>query len=176
MRVSTKLALAIAATALFLSACARQEPRPVPPRPPVIVQPPAPSPASVEDYFKQEASRSLLIVRAADLALQRSTSSRTRRIAGRLKADHNGIAAQLSMAGRRLNLLPAASLPSADRALLDGLTRTADFDSAYSRIMKSAVENCRRSHDNYARHGSSPTLRPVARFAASTCEDEMRLF
>jgi predicted outer membrane protein len=125
--------------------------------------------------MKLSSSRALLVVRASELAAARASRSDTRALASRLKRDHLGIAAQLNMAGRRLNLLPSASMLMHDQLLFDGLSRAGDFDVAYRRTMRSAVENCMLDHATYARVGGSPTLRPVARFAASTCRDELPL-
>lgn len=173
MRLAFRFLVTVAIGTLALSGCGRKE-VPVPPAPPrVTVQQPEPSPVSAETYFNAESSRALLVVRASELAVQRSASSRTRQLASRLKADHTGIAAQLSMAGRRLNLLPPATLLRIDQMLFDGLLRATDFDVAYQRTMKSAAENCARAHASYADNGSSPTLRPVARFAASVCQEEL---
>ena len=168
--------IAAIALVVLLAGCARREVPPAPPAPPVIVPPPAPGPESAGPYFKVESSRSLLIVRASELAVQRSTNTRSLRIANRLKDDHTGIAAQLNMAGRRLNLLPSATLLPVDQMQLDGLSRASDFDTAYLRTMNAAAENCARSHASFADRGDSPTLRPVARFAAGVCADEIRLF
>lgn len=171
-QASVRLAV-IAIGGLALASCGRKE-APVPrPAPPVVV-PPKEVAASTEDYFKLESSHALLVVRASEMAMQRSAHGRTQAIASRLKANHAGIAAQLNMAGRRLNLLPPASLLMLDQVLFDGLTRASDFDTAYLRTMKSVVEACVRSNTAYADNGASPTLRPVARFTASTCREELR--
>ena len=171
--MASRVLVAVVIGTLALSACGRKEVPPPPPPPRVTVQPPEPTPVGAESYFKVESSRSLLVVRASELAVQRSANSETLRLASRLKADHTGIAAQLSMAGRRLNLLPPATLLPVDQMLFDGLARASDFDVAYQRTMKAAAENCARSHASYAENGGSPTLRPVARFAASVCQDEL---
>ena len=107
--------IAVITLAVLLAGCARKEVPPAPPAPPVIVPPPEPSRQSAEPYVKVESSRSLLIVRASELAVQRSANSRTLQIANRLKTDHTGIGAQLNMAGRRLNLLPPATLLPVDQ-------------------------------------------------------------
>ena len=160
----------------LLAGCAsREAPAPSPrPAPPTIVNPPA-RPMSAEEYVKLSSSRALLVVRASELAMRRSSNGTTLQLASRLKRDHTGIAGQLNLAGRRLNLLPSASLLMLDQVLLDGLSRASDFDLAYRRTMRSAVENCISAHDGYASVGGSPTLRPVARFATSTCRDELPL-
>jgi putative membrane protein len=173
MRNTSWFLVVVVIGTLTLSGCGRREAPPVPPTPPVIVPPPKPAPASAGDYFKLESSRSLLVVRASELAMQRSANGQILQIARRLKDDHNGIAAQLNMAGRRLNLLPSASLQTLDQMLLDGLSRASDFDVAYLRTMEATAENCARSHAMYAEKGTSPTLRPVARFAAAVCRDEL---
>jgi predicted outer membrane protein len=118
----------------------------------------------------------LLVVRASELALQRSRNDSTLRLAGRLKSEHNGIAGQLNLAGRRLNLLPSAAMPPLEQVQYDSLARATDFDVAYLRTMRAAVENCVSRHTAYAAAGGSPTLRPVARFAASVCSEEIKLF
>jgi len=174
MPMASRILVVVMIGALALAGCGRKEAPPGPPPPRVTVQPPRPSAVSAATYFNTESSLSLLVVRASELAMQRSANSGTRQIASRLMADHNGIAAQLSMAGRRLNLLPSASLLAPDRIQLDALSSDADFDTAYLRAMKSAVEICGRSHGDYAERGGSPTLRPIARFAATTCQDELR--
>jgi putative membrane protein len=164
----------VALGTLVLSGCGRREVPPPPrPAPPVVKMPEIPA-LTAADYMALESSRSLLVVRSSELALTRSADGRIRGIAERLKGDHTGIAAQLNMAGRRLNLLPSASLLPLDQTQLDGLSRASDFEVAYLRTMKAAVENCANAHASYADKGNSPTLRPVARFAASTCRDELR--
>lgn len=169
----TKIA-SVGIMSLLAAGCAREAAPPPRPSPPVIVAPPS-RPMSTEEYMKLSSSSALLVVRASELAMTRSSNGRTLQLASRLKRDHTGIAAQLNMAGRRLNLLPSASMLMLDQVLYDGLTRAGDFDVAYRRTMKSAVENCVSTHGAYAQAGGSPTLRPVARFAASACRDELPL-
>ncbi len=176
MRLKAWSQLALAGLAgVLLASCAREAPPPPPrPSPPVLVPPPA-RPTGTAQYMSENASNSLLVVRASELAMERPASASTRELASRLKRDHTGIAAQLNMAGRRLNLLPSASMMMLHQVMLDGLSRASDFDSAYRRTMRTAVENCIATHGSYAEAGGSPTLRPVARFAASTCREELPL-
>ena len=167
--------VAVGAASLLMAGCAsREAPSPPRPSPPTTVGPPSRS-MTTEEYMKLSASRALLVVRASELAMSRSSRGATLQLASRLKRDHTGIASQLNFAGRRLNLLPSASLLRLDQVLLDGLSRASDFDVAYRRTMRAAVENCISSHGAYASVGGSPTLRPVARFAASACRDELPL-
>ena len=173
LRARTKFA-SVGIVSLLLAGCGREAPPPPRPSPPVIIAPPS-RPMGTEEYLKLSSSSALLVVRASELAMARSSNGRTLQLASRLKRDHVGIAAQLNMAGRRLNLLPSASMLMLDQVLFDGLSRASEFDTAYRRTMKSAVENCISSHGAYAQVGGSPTLRPVARFAASACRDELPL-
>jgi len=85
-------------------------------------------------------------------------------------ATHRGTSAQLSMAGRRLNLLPTASLTPEHQAMLDALKTTPDFDSTYRAQQAILLREGISLHGNFARAGKSPTLRPVA----SNAEQAMR--
>ena len=66
------------------------------------------------------------------------------------------------MAGRRLNLLPTATLDPEHQARLDALIATSDFDSTYRDQQNIVLQEALRLHSNYAKAGQSPTLRPVA--------------
>ena len=145
--------------ALVTGCASREAPAPRP-APPVVVVPPT-RPTGTAEYMNVTSSNALLVVRASELALKRSTRGSTLQLASRLR--------------RRLNILPSASMLMLDRVMFDGLSRATDFDTAYRRTMKAAVENCVSSHGSYAQSGGSPTLRPVARFAASACRDELPL-
>lgn len=158
---------AAAAAAGLLAGCSAQRPAP---RPPVVVEP-EPAALSPGTYLAVSGSRSLLLVRASEVAEARAPG--TAGMARRIAADHRGIAAQLSLAGRRLNLLPAAALLPTDAAQLDALRRAEDVGTAYRRIVAAAVENCIRHDGDYAVRGTSPSLRPVARFAEAVCREEL---
>ena len=154
-----------AAAALALAGCARQEapaPRPAP-RPAPLPAVAALSPAL---YFQIAAISSLFAVRASELAAERASSAALREAARRIVEDQRGIASQLSFAGRRLDLLPGASLPEPLAADLDRLRESPDFDSDYRRLVGVALEQSLRAHESFARSGESPTLRPVAEMAA----------
>ena len=75
---------------------------------------------------------------------------------------HTGTSAQLSFAGRRLNLLPATVMQPRHRAMIGQLSASGDFDAAYRRQQLAAHEDALRLHSGYAARGRSPTLRPVA--------------
>ena len=125
----------------------------------------APSPA---DYVAGAASVDLFVIRSSELALRRLAPGAQRRTAETLIRDHRGMSAQLSLAGRRVNLLPKAVLQPRHQAMLDGLQSSSDFAAAYHHQMVAAHEEARRLHELFATYGSSPTLRPVARAALAT--------
>jgi putative membrane protein len=85
----------------------------------------------------------------------------------RLISAHQGTASQLSFAGRRLNLLPSAALLPQHQAMLDELNASGDFDRAYVRLQRSVHGQALALHNDYARRGTSPTLRRVAANAAA---------
>jgi predicted outer membrane protein len=118
-------------------------------------------------FIAQAASIDLFVVRSSELAQLRSADPRLRNVAKALAAAHEGTAAQLSFAGRRLNLLPGATLLPQHQAMLDELTASADFDRAYKRLQLAVHGAAFSLHSDYARRGDSPTLRPVAANAAA---------
>lgn len=157
--------VAVAIATLALVGCARPEappPRPVP-------APAAASPLTAFSpalYFQLIAYSSLFAVRASELAATRASSAALRETAQRIAEDQRGVASQLSFAGRRLDLLPGATLPAPMAADLDRLQASTDFDSDYRRLVGDALERSLRAHQSFARSGASPTLRPVAEMAA----------
>lgn len=142
------------------------------PRPPspVIARPASPA-LSPADYLAISASRSLLLVRGAELVAGRAPELALD--AQRIAAAHRGVAAQLNFAGRRLNLLPAAELLPTDRAQYEALAGAGDPGAAWQRIVGTALANCDRHEADYAARGSSATLRPVARFTLGVCREEL---
>lgn len=163
MRAS-RLLVILGFGSLALASCGRREAPPP--------APPAPSPPRVEitplspsDYVATASSIDLLVIQASRLAQARTQSARVRDIAATLLADHGGVSAQLSFAGRRLNLLPSATMTSRHQAMLAGLRAAPDFDAAFKRTMIAVHEQGVRVHGDFARAGNSPTLRPVAEIA-----------
>ena len=153
-----KWALALGMTAL-VGACSTGGERPTPPtRPPVTVD----RGLSPADYVEQAASLDLLMVKSSQLAFTRSGNPRIRNFARMMIDEHVGLAAQLSFAGRRLGVLPAAVLLPRHQAMLDGLTASPDFDRAYRSQQGELHRVALRLHSDYVARGSSPTLRPVA--------------
>ena len=154
----------VAPGAALLGAGCATAPAPAPqPRPtrmaPVRGVPGTVSPAT---YVAQAASLDLFVMRASELALVRSPSQAVRSFAGRMIAAHQGTSAQLSFAGRRLDLLPPATMLPQQQAMYDELESSGDFDRTYLRLQRSAHGAALNLHADFARRGSSPTLRPVA--------------
>lgn len=179
MRVAPPLTgwLAAAAAAFALSACgtrAGPEPQPQPrPRPPAVA--PLPDAPSDSQYVGTAASLDLYEIRSAELALSRAQSAGIREFATMMLAAHRGTSAQLAMAGRRLNLLPSASLQPREQAMLDELAAAADFDSTYRRQQAGAHQAAVVLHSTYSARGASPTLRPVAANALPIVQRHLEL-
>jgi len=153
---------------IALAGCAsapstRPAPRPQPNRPVRSL----PGAVSAATYVSQAASIDLFVVKSCELAALRSVTPTLRRTAEQLLADHQGTASQLSFAGRRLDLLPSASLLPQHQAMLDELAASSDFDRTFVRLQRSVHGQALALHADYARRGASPTLRPVAANAAA---------
>lgn len=165
------------ALALILGACSSR-PKPAEPlRPaslPKVSKPVAPSMAPAE-YVAAAGAIDIYVIKASEMALQRSSAARVREVATRLIGAHQGSAAQLSFGGRRLNLLPSAEIAPRYRALLQQLAASSDFDREYARQMKAVHDEAALLHSNYAASGTSPTLIPIAKALAPVMEQQRRL-
>ena len=117
----------------------------------------------------------LFVIRSSELALQRSTSSRVRDFATTMIQDHKGTSGQLSLAGRRLNLLPSATLLPGEQAMLAGLQASAQFDTEYVRDQRTVHQKVIELDTAYAANGRSPTMRPVAEAALPIEQRHLRL-
>lgn len=155
--------LAACAAVLLLAGCATR-PAPAPQRPPSRPHPvqPAPGTVSPATYVAQAASIDLFVIRSSELALVRSPSASVRTFASRMIEAHQGTSAQLSFAGRRLDLLPPAAMLPEQQAMYDELDGSGDFDRTYLRLQRAVHGAALSLHSNFARLGASPTLRPVA--------------
>jgi len=160
----TRFLLILGLGTAMLAGCGRE---PAPPARPVPVTPSRVEvlPLSPSDYVATASSIDLLVVQASQLAQTKARGSSVRELAARLMADHIGVSAQLSFAGRRLNLLPSATMMPRHQAMLEELKGSWDFDAAFKRIMIAAHEQGVRVHGDFAKGGNSPTLRPVAEIA-----------
>ncbi len=159
-------AIATGLAVLVLAGCQPSEraPRPRPPGP--IVQPPPGPTVSAAAYMASAASIDLFEIQSSQMALSRSRHAFHRNFASMMIGAHRGTSAQLSFAGRQLNLLPPATLLPRHQAMLAELSSSADFDGTYHRQQIAVHEEALRLHSSYARNGASPTLRPVAANAA----------
>jgi putative membrane protein len=165
MRTATRSLIIFGLGTLALAGCGRREappPRPVPTRPPAVEV----RPLSSANYVATSSSIDLFVIQASQMATSRARSPRVRDIAAMLVRDHQGVSAQMSFAGRRVNLLPPASMMPRHRAMLDQIHNASDFDASYKGLMIAVHEEGFRVHNAYAARGDSPTLRPVAEMAA----------
>ena len=124
----------------------------------------SPSPAN---YVARAGSYDQLVVRASELVAQSGGDPATLRLAAMLAEDHRGLAAQLSFAGRRLDLLPSATLVSPHDGWFSSFETAADRPTAFRQLMRRVHQNSYAMHAAMARSGSSPTLRAVAVNAVS---------
>jgi putative membrane protein len=172
----TRRSIAVAVTVLLLVGCAREQ-RPAPPpyargAPPRI----APGPAvSSADYVAQASSIELFLIGASELALQKSSNARTREFAQVEIPAHKGLSQQLSLEGRRLNLLPSATLSPRHQAMLNELERSADFDALYRRDELAVHNEAEALQKRYAATGTSPTLRPLPGVFMPVIERHLRM-
>ena len=167
---------AVVAFALTLAGCATQPSGPTGSEP-GRTRPSRPLSESISaaTYIAQAASIDLFVVRASELAQQRSGDQRLKNVANTLMAEHKGLASQLSFAGRRLNLLPGAAMLPQHEAMYDELVASGNFDQTYIRQQRAIHGAALSLHADYARRGSSPTLRPVAANAAAVERNHLAL-
>ena len=169
----------MAAALLAAASCAREQqeqPRQAPPPSARPTAPRATGPAAAPaQYVAQASSIDLFLIGASELALRKSNNARTREFAQIEIAAHKGTSAQLSLEGRRLNLLPSATLAPRHQSMLNALDGTADFDALYRRDELSVHEEAEALHGRYARNGTSPTLRPVAKIVLPIVERHLRM-
>jgi len=167
---------------MLLAGCAREEPRSasIPqargPAPQAIPETIAPSSAATPAaYVASASSIELFEIMSSELALQRARTKRVREFAEMVLNTHKGASMQLSLAGRRLNLLPSASLSPTHQAMLNQLRTAPDFDSLYRRLQVAVHQDALRIHSSYAALGASPTLRPVAQSMVPVFRRYLRL-
>lgn len=117
-------------------------------------------------YFIAASSAALFAVKSAELAMERSNDPQVLALAKMRKEHGEGIAGQLSFAGRRLDMLPSASLAPGDQARLDALAASGNFDADFMATQDVAVDETLALHRRFATSGGSATLRPVAELGA----------
>ena len=130
---------------------------------------------SAAGYVSRAGSIDLFVIEASELARTRSASRKIEDVADRLTAMHKRTSSELSLAGRRLNLLPSAALDAPHQAMLDKLRGVADVEREYARQMEAVHREAYALHSAYAARGSSPTLRPVAAAIAPEMQQALRL-
>lgn len=163
----------VLAVALLLASCApkRPPPPPVPPVPaPPVVKPVALDP---ESYMAFAASSALFAVRASNFAEARGSTNKIKKFALRVVMEQTGIGAQLSFAGRRIDLLPSSRPLPEHQAMLERLAIATEFDATYKAQLAKVLTQAAAAHRAFEESGDSPTLRPVARFAAPVCEKHL---
>jgi hypothetical protein len=57
--------------------------------------------------------------------------------------------------------------------MLERLASASDFDGTYKAQLSKALREAASAHRAFEARGESPTLRPVARFAAPVCEKNL---
>ena len=161
------------AAALLLVSCAPKRPPP-PPTPPVPA-PPVAKPVALdpESYMAFTASSALFAVRASDMAEARGSTNKLKKFAMFVIREQTGIGAQLSFAGRRIDLLPSSRPLPEHQAMLERLATATDFDATYKAQLARVLTEAAAAHRAFEESGDSPTLRPVARFAAPICEKHL---
>src|SRR5687768_5615475 len=112
------------ATATLLAGCAPKQPTP-PPTPPVRPVPPAAA-LDPESFMAFTASSALFAVQASRMAEARGSTNKIKKFAQQVVVDHTGIGAQLSFAGRRIDLLPSARPLPEHQAMLERLATASD--------------------------------------------------
>jgi putative membrane protein len=165
--------LAALALPFVLFACAREKAPPAPAS--VSVSPPHGPPISDAAFVATNGSIDLFAIRSSELALQRSSSARVREFAETMIRDHRGTSGQLSLEGRRLNLLPSATLRAPEQAMLDALQSSGRFDEDYVRDQRTIHSQAVAIDAAYLASGRSPTLRPVAASALPIEQRHQRL-
>lgn len=166
----------VACVIVCLAACGSPERPPTPTSAPrrLSVGSNEPS-ASAATFVAENASIELFVIRSSELALQRSSSPRVREFAQRMIDDHKGTSGQLSLEGRRLNLLPSATLAAGEQTMLDALQASNQFDADYVHEQRAVHQRLVSIDQAYAANGSSPTLKPVASAALPIEERHLRL-
>jgi putative membrane protein len=157
--------------AAIIAGCA---PKRAPPPPPLARPIPAPAVAlDPESYMAFTASSALFGVQASRMAEARGSTGKIKSFASKVVMDQTGIGAQLSFAGRYIDLLPSSRPLPEHQAMLDRLATASDFDGTYKAQLARVLREAAAAHRAFEASGDSPTLRPVARFAAPVCEKNL---
>ena len=167
----------LSAVLLLVAGCAREASQPSSP-PYARRAPPRAAPGRAvtpAQYVAQASSIDLFLIGASEIALRKSSNARTREFAQIEIAGHKGTSAQLSLEGRRLNLLPSAILSARHQAMLNELEQSTDFEALYRRDQLAVHKDAEALHGRYAVSGTSPTLRPVAQVVLPIIQRHLRM-
>ncbi len=119
------------------------------------------------------ASSALFAIQASRMAEARGSTSKVKSFASKVVMDQTGIGAQLNFAGRYIDLLPSSRLLPEHQVMLDRLAASSDFDGTYKAQLAKVLREAAVAHRAFEARGDSPTLRPVASFAAPVCEKNL---
>jgi putative membrane protein len=128
---------------------------------------------SPAQYVATASSASLYVIKSSQLIAEREGDTGIGNFARQFAAEQEGVGSQLSFAGRRLNLLPAAALSPTHQAMLNALSASPDPTGTYISQLSTLLRQTATFHRQYERYGTSPTLRPVASMAGSVFEREL---
>ena len=160
-------------SAAILASCAPKQPPPPPPaQPPAVPARPVVA-LDPESYMAFTASSALFAVQASRMAEARGSTGKLQKFASQVVMDQTGIGAQLSFAGRYIDLLPSSKPLPEHQAMLERLATSADFDGTYKAQLARVLRQAAAAHRAFEASGDSPTLRPVARFAVPVCDKNL---
>ena len=150
MRRLAPLALIAAVGGMSVSACATMDP--------AMNMRPTAAPA----FVAMAASSDMYEIESSRLALQRTQNPMLRMHAEMMIRDHTNTTTQLKAAASSAGLgVPMQMLPI-HAALMDQLSRSANFDATYRSQQLTSHRQALALHDTYARRGDNPQLRGVA--------------
>jgi putative membrane protein len=175
MSVRLILALFGALGTVALAGCATRQAT-IPAPPPVAAPiPRSAPPVSSAQFVSQVGSAYLFIEQACALAASRANSPSVRQSASVLLQEHRELSAELSLSARRLNLLPAASLPTDLSSRLERLQGSSNFDSDFREAMRDQHKQLVALLARFAGQGASPTLRQTAAAILPTEQRHLQL-
>jgi putative membrane protein len=120
------------------------------------------TPEAAPAFVTMAASSDMYEIESSRMALQRSQDPMNRMHAEMMIRDHTNTTAQLKAAAASAGLgVPMTMLPM-HAALLNELSRSANFDAVYRRQQVLSHQQALALHDNYARRGDVPQLRGLA--------------
>jgi predicted outer membrane protein len=163
----------VIAAAALIAGCAPKKAPPPPVPVPVRPAPPAAVALDPESYMAFTASSALFGVQASRMAEARGSTNKVKKFASQVVMDQTGIGAQLNFAGRYINMLPSSRMLSEHQGMLERLATASDFDGTYKAQLAKVLREAAAAHRAFEASGDSPTLRPVAKFAAPVCEKNL---